>query len=198
MPSYRLALKRPEDIPESVPFVPEPGSVSWVHYSEADPGAVGAGHIWIRSGLPHGSAMFVRSDADDEWLNLLAANLNEAGTAVDSEVFVSDNAVTVAAVDATGTNQAEIVANDGAISLTHITAAGLRQVILNETGLHVGVLGGDGAGGPVVLSGAADPSAASGLAAPEGSVYMRTTATAGQVWIKTGAADTGWTRLATV
>jgi len=53
-----------------------------------------------------------------------------------------------------------------------------------------------GAGDPLVLAGTVDPSAAAGVAAPEGSTFLRYTAAAGQSWLKTGAADTAWTQLA--
>lgn len=47
-----------------------------------------------------------------------------------------------------------------------------------------------------VLSGTVDPSAGGGVAAPEGSIYLRFGAGAGQVWRKTLAADTGWNQIA--
>jgi hypothetical protein len=51
-----------------------------------------------------------------------------------------------------------------------------------------------GAGNPEILAGTVDPSAAAGVAAEEGSIYMRYGAAAGQIWYKTGAADTAWTQ----
>lgn len=51
-----------------------------------------------------------------------------------------------------------------------------------------------GTGTSQVIAGSADPSAGAGVAAPEGSLYMRDTAGAGQVWYKFGAADTAWTQ----
>lgn len=47
-------------------------------------------------------------------------------------------------------------------------------------------------GGPVMLSGSADPSAGAGVAAPLSSMYLRTGATA-ELWRKTGGANTAWT-----
>lgn len=44
-----------------------------------------------------------------------------------------------------------------------------------------------------VLSGTVDPSAGGGVTAPLGSVYCLNIATAGQVFLKVGAADTDWT-----
>jgi hypothetical protein len=52
------------------------------------------------------------------------------------------------------------------------------------------------AGSPNIsmLAGTVDPSAGAGVAANEGSIYFRYGAGAGQVWYKTGAANTAWTR----
>lgn len=44
--------------------------------------------------------------------------------------------------------------------------------------------------GPQILQGAADPSAGAGVAAPAGSIYLRTN---GSVYWKAGAGDTQWT-----
>lgn len=57
---------------------------------------------------------------------------------------------------------------------------------------QVAVISG-GAGDPLVLAGTADPSVGGGVAAPEGSTYMRYVAAAGELWVKTGAASTAWT-----
>jgi hypothetical protein len=48
-----------------------------------------------------------------------------------------------------------------------------------------------------VLSGTVDPTAGGGVPAPLGSVYCRNVAAAGQVFLKTGAADTDWTAWST-
>jgi len=59
------------------------------------------------------------------------------------------------------------------------------------------LLSGGGPGtDPEVLAGTVDPSA-SGVPAAEGSTFLRYGAGAGQSWLKTGAADTAWTMLAT-
>jgi hypothetical protein len=56
------------------------------------------------------------------------------------------------------------------------------------TGLIVGTAG------PCIISGALDPSAGSGVAAVQGSIFMRTDGGAStSIYIKTGAADTAWT-----
>lgn len=54
-----------------------------------------------------------------------------------------------------------------------------------------------GGGDPLVLAGTADPSAGAGVTAPEGSMFLRYVATAGESWLKTGFADTAWTMMDT-
>jgi len=49
-----------------------------------------------------------------------------------------------------------------------------------------------GAGDPQVLAGTVDPSVGGGIVADEGSLFLRYVATAGELWSKTGSADTDW------
>lgn len=49
---------------------------------------------------------------------------------------------------------------------------------------------------PYVRGGTLDPTAGAGVASPEGSAYMRYVAGAGELWLKSGAADTAWQQLA--
>jgi hypothetical protein len=64
------------------------------------------------------------------------------------------------------------------------------------------------AGGPVahehkipdveyIRHGTAAPNAASGVAAPVGALYSRDNAGIGELWLKTGAGDTAWTKQTT-
>jgi len=54
-----------------------------------------------------------------------------------------------------------------------------------------------GAADPKILSGTVDPSAGGGVAAPEGSVYLRYVSAAGETWFKDGTGDTAWTQVGT-
>ena len=45
------------------------------------------------------------------------------------------------------------------------------------------------------LRGTVNPTTAPGVAAPVGSTFGRDNAGAGELWLKTGAADTAWTRI---
>ena len=49
-----------------------------------------------------------------------------------------------------------------------------------------------GAADPRIISGVVDPSAGGGVAAPEGSIYLRFVAGAGETWRKTAVGDTDW------
>jgi hypothetical protein len=49
-----------------------------------------------------------------------------------------------------------------------------------------------GSTAPKLLTGTADPSAGAGVVAPVGSLYIRTGTV--QLWQKTGAGDTQWTK----
>jgi hypothetical protein len=71
--------------------------------------------------------------------------------------------------------------------------------------MSIGVRGGaeqyivisGGAGNPSVIAGTVDPTAGGGVPAVEGSNYMRYVGAAGELWIKTGAAATAWSKAAT-
>ena len=43
--------------------------------------------------------------------------------------------------------------------------------------------------------GTVSPTAGAGIASPVGSLYLRDNAGAGELWFKTGAGDTAWTRV---
>jgi len=54
-----------------------------------------------------------------------------------------------------------------------------------------------GGNDPNVRAGTADPSAGGGVAAPEGSIYLRFVTGVGEIWLKTAAAATAWTQIPT-
>lgn len=56
------------------------------------------------------------------------------------------------------------------------------------------LISGSSGNDPGVYAGTADPSAGGGVTAKEGSIYLRYGAAAGQIWYKTGVADTAWTQ----
>ena len=193
------------------------GAPAVVHYSEEDPGAVGAGHIWIHPATGDwGSgtlSMHLRNEEDTGWISP-ALEPSPADMQAHETGFYAIPGGTIARMKADGavdpgysyvqttfSGEVAVVADseEGAgakIALETYGDGRQMGAVLRLAGLHIG--SGVAATDPIVTSGSADPSAGAGVAAPEGSMYMRTTAAAGQVWIKTGAADTAWTRLATV
>lgn len=50
---------------------------------------------------------------------------------------------------------------------------------------------------PYVLTGTADPTVGAGTPAPVAAVYLRNNAGVGELWLKTGAGDTAWTKQTT-
>lgn len=78
---------------------------------------------------------------------------------------------------------------------TQISDATLARTDATQTFTGAQSFASGGASDPTIRSSTVDPSAASGVAAPEGSLLMRFVAAAGELWVKTGAADTAWTML---
>lgn len=54
-----------------------------------------------------------------------------------------------------------------------------------------------GASDPKIIAGVVDPSAGGGVAAPEGSIFLRFVSAAGEAWFKSAAGDTDWTQIGT-
>ena len=48
---------------------------------------------------------------------------------------------------------------------------------------------------PSWSAGTADPSAGAGVTAKPGSLYSRNNAGTGELWLKTGATDTSWSKI---
>jgi hypothetical protein len=74
------------------------------------------------------------------------------------------------------------------------TGGTLSQVYNDAVGVHIGgpTYGYNNA--PALISGSLDPNAGAGVAAPVASMYLRNDgAGLGELWFKTGAADTAWT-----
>lgn len=80
-----------------------------------------------------------------------------------------------------------------AVSADGIVPRSVTTLTLGDTAT-TGVSLTQGSQAANMLVGTADPSTP-GVAAPEGSLYLRTTGGAGQLWTKTGAAATAWSPL---
>lgn len=76
----------------------------------------------------------------------------------------------------------------------YVLVSGTRAMTgaLNMGGQNLTQVGGNSI---EVLSGTAAPSAGAGVAATIGSLYGRDNGGAGELWVKTGAADTAWTQM---
>jgi len=62
----------------------------------------------------------------------------------------------------------------------------LARAGLNATNARAGLT--------VILSGTADPSAGAGVAATVPALYLRANGTTTEIWLKTGAGNTAWTK----
>lgn len=149
--------------------------------SDTDPGAVGAGNFWLEARFGNGTddggygRLWVRNSTDTGW--------NSAGPTTFADA--TRNLIT-----SPGDN-AELRLDDAGTSyLTDPTSLTLRGssgiLFLDAGGVHVG----SGSSAPAFVPGSADPTAGGGVAAPVGSIYLRTN---GTLWQKIGAGDTAWT-----
>lgn len=170
--------------------------------SADDPGAVGAGGLWLDTTQDQDNNLVwfqlkVRNATDDGWVLAGFAetiaqslHLNTWGGVAnpDNNAFVDLGPVT----PSTNTG---VYGADGMTSV-HTDNDGIvfnvkgvvRATMVAAQGLHLG-----DTSAPSIFSGSGDPSA--GLAAPQGSLFV---STAGVLWVKTGAGDTDWDQVAFV
>lgn len=152
--------------------------------SDTDPGAIGAGLLWLEvvfgdENLDGGNGrLWVRNSTDDGWNSVSPMSWGDASTTL------------VASPE----DNAELsLADSGGSQLTDPTKLLLRgsvNLTLDAVGVHLG-----GAAGPALMTGALDPSNGAGVAAPIGSMYLRVdliTENIVRVWLKIGAADNAW------
>ena len=206
----RDALGRVIDISgdtNSMEGPPGPSSITTVVSSDSDPGALGAGSVWVRKDGYNLYSIYVRNAADTAWqIPMIASHATaDAGEIPLGYAQIEDDTITLYLQDGTETRAAMLSLNGSAGSaagsaLLQGGSAGVVRLRVSNSIFSVhstGVYIGNDTTSPGVLKGTADPSSP-GVAAAEGSIYMRTTGGAGQLWLKTGAANTAWTRLATV
>lgn len=145
---------------------------SAIYVSDVDPGAVGARNLWLNIAIY--PQWFVRSEADDAWETAGPPGWANANIGLIS----SPDDTAELALHNDGQGPSAWYAEE-----IQITGGG-KRLYIDASGIHIG------AAGPVLLSGAADPSVGGGVVATEGSVYLRTD---GTLWVKSGAGDTAWT-----
>lgn len=156
--------------------------------SDTDPGAIGAGNIWLQTDATGNNVSFqlyVRNATDDGWLT--------AGIAdhVEDDIISHFWGVT----DSTGERAGYVYlrADDGTGSgSARLQAYGAGEADLYVSGADGGVHLGQSVGAVGFYTGAGDPSV--GIAAPLGSLYLRSD---GQLWGKIASGDTDWSRIGT-
>lgn len=200
---------------------PSGGSGGAVFVQDTDPGAVGTGAIWARTGgfSPGEGAyrqVYVRNAANDAWIESGLVHYDADGN-LRMAVTTSDVATDITLWDAAGNITSQLSlgpdrttllsTTDGLIDLDLSGGAGPAghgSLYNNPAGggrgtawsLHSG--GVDGAEAEFDFAyGAIDPSVDPGLAMALGSLFARTfdSLDGAQLWFKSGVGDTDWTQM---
>lgn len=168
-----------------------------------DPGAVGAGALWINTTAIAGTTnrpLLVRNDADTDWIEIALAHY-DASNVLRGFVTLSDGAVVMEYLDASSVLKAVVVLNESGVFL-YTPSSGSVQLDGPMGALKLDP------GEPLryfdlassitmsLLTGEDDPTAGGGIPADAPASYLRINIGAGSVtelWLKTGAADTDWT-----
>lgn len=163
---------------KAVATIPGGGGGTTVTVAQTDPGAIGAHNLWaedVFGGEGGYTRLWLRNATDDGWLALGPVSYGDGD---ESRISSPDD-------------NAELgLGNNGQASYLYAETFRLSGngpgFFFDSAGIHLG----NNSGGPLLLTGSADPSAGGGVAAPVGSVYLRTDGTFSQ---KTGVLDTDWT-----
>lgn len=178
-------------------------TVPSVYVQSTDPGAVGAGRQWLRTDASLNAAnayrqLYVRNAANSAWIESGIFHYDATGQ-LREEFSISDVGLFVMHYNATGKLVTEFVLRENGSG----DSFGIETYMFDgTTGALLGVHSFDpesyamtfGGTTTNMLNGSVDPSAGGGLAFPLGSIYMRSS---GEVWTKTGAGATAWSRLLT-
>ena len=170
------------------------GSMTTLFISDSEPPAQGEpGNLWLQTDPNDTAAVLTlwvwtgsfweragRGDSleDNDWR---ASNYSAAG---------AENGYLVIGFETAELNSVGFAILHGLLgaALQHDSAT---KLVTSAAGVHIGT----SSAAPGILSGAADPAAGAGVAAPVGSLYLRTN---GTHYAKTSAPNTGWVALATV
>lgn len=151
-------------------------------FADADPGPLGPGAIWVQTEAGGGgfgyTQTWIRDALDVSWVAVGPAIVQDGP---DGTTFMAspDGAFTMSlAVTGEVTNlpQGEI---------TYLSSRSLKNADILDLPTRATEL----------REGTTDPSAGAGLVAKLTSLYFRVNGTAGEMWVKTGEADTAWTKL---
>lgn len=167
------------------------GGLAIEYVQATDPGAVGAGKLWLQHTAGEW-VIWVRKANDLSWEHITASTYSDSNQpkgvtlSNDSSEDISTLALLHTKLELKTSGTAEVSGFDWG-------------VWMDGDGVHVGPNHGGSDGdfnSPCVLSGSADPSAGAGIATIMGSLYMRNVGdTTGELWCKTGVADTAWTKV---
>lgn len=197
------------------------GGGGGIDYTQAtDPGAVGPGKTWLKTDGVNPAMLFVRNETNEWWNEVVYVHYDAQGNRR-SMVYSESDELYLSYWSASGTKRSGFYLGQTGEGLKKWNTSGVQTGDLSvenggisfKSGSNVGLSGAftglivgnqrinvefpDG-GVPVVmtiLGGASDPSAGAGIYGELGSLYLRNTGTAGEMWVKTGSADTGWTKV---
>lgn len=116
------------------------GEPAAIHYSEADPGAVGAGAIWIKPtndlDVDADPAMFIRSAADDGWLTASLVHTDPISGDRYAVIF-DDGHIYIYVVDSESVVLNRTTITEGATELSLFDATGVKrsQIAINAAGI---------------------------------------------------------------
>lgn len=182
----------PGVVTESSPGVASPQGLV---VADTDPGAIGAGNIWIQSGpsvTPY-VIVWLRNEDDDGWYMLTPGAIRLQHTsAVDfwdasftSGLHLADGDTDPVPTQFTYNGYGIYVTGQG----VKLTGAG-KFLTVGADGIHLGDFA-----YPGIFTLVVDPTADTGVAAPVATLGLRDNGGTGEAWLKTGAADTAWTRI---
>lgn len=161
------------------------GGGSSVTVANTDPGAIGAGNLWVQSGAsvtPY-VMTWLRNAADDGWLLVSTLSQQESHGDIDIWDPSFQTNLYLAAFGST-TRPTRLLDGNNGIAIGQGSLGGVT--IITEGGLTSKTTS------PRLLSLAADPSAGGGIAAPVGTLALRNNSNVGALWVKYGAGDTQW------
>jgi hypothetical protein len=173
-----------------------------VIFAITDPGNVGAGMLWVQDHEDGHYSIWVRDSDDANWLSpgAVEALHYTSGGILTSLVSASPNVASL--LGESDDHQTQAAVNADAANGVQFTMAepggGYFQAIIPPLATEFQMW--DASHGmpyPGIFfkMGTADPSAAGGVVAPAGSFYSRLNGAAGELWFKTGASDTSWSKL---
>lgn len=135
---------------------PPPSGGASVTISAVDPGAIGAGNLWLR--LPALSlgvdfSLLIRDATNTSWLELGLAHFDGLGNLL-AQVQLGDTGAEILVQDPVGGTFGDVfVQNDGVIAITSLGATGGVTILMSAAGLTITQAS---AASPIVIGDAPD------------------------------------------